>query len=45
MADDEDSNEEVQKKTTIIVYERWWRSPAVCIFVNYLFYWFYLSKI
>jgi hypothetical protein len=33
----EDDNDETAK-TTIIVYERWWRSSAVCIFIIYLFY-------
>jgi len=36
--EDGSTNEEaVQKKTSLIVYERWWRSTAVCIFIIYLF--------
>jgi hypothetical protein len=32
-------------RTTIVIYERWWRSPAVCIFIIYLFIRFTLLKI
>jgi len=43
----EDDGEAVQtKSTSIVIYERWWRSPAVCIlFIIYLFISFTLSKI
>ena len=35
----EDNEEVVQtKSTSIVIYERWWRSPAVCIIIIYLFY-------
>lgn len=31
--------EAIKKKTTsLYVYEKWWRSSAVCIFYNFYFY-------
>jgi hypothetical protein len=34
----EDDEEAIQtKSTSIVIYERWWRSPDVCIFIIYLF--------
>jgi len=32
----EDNEEAIQTKSTLLVtYERWWHSPAVCIFIIY----------
>ena len=42
----EADEEAVQTKSmSIVIYERWWRSPAVCIFIIYLFISFTLLKI
>jgi hypothetical protein len=34
--DENDEEEVVTKKNLIYIYERWWRSPAVCIFYYFL---------
>ena len=30
--------EAIKKKTSLYIYEKWWRSSAVCIFYNFNFY-------
>lgn len=38
----EDDEEVVKRKSSsVYTYDKWWRSPAICIFIVY---WFYLSK-
>jgi hypothetical protein len=27
---------QTELSTSIVIYERWWRSPAVCIFITFL---------
>jgi len=45
--DSDVADEEVDqtKSTSIVIYEKWWQSPAVCIFIIYLFISFTLLKI
>jgi len=33
--EDEVTTEAAEKKTSLYIYEKWWRSPAVCIFYNF----------
>lgn len=34
-----------EKTTSIHIYETWWRSPAVCILMVFVFYLFYLLTV
>ena len=43
--DEYNNNEENEEaKTSIVIYEKWWRSPAVCIFIIYLIISFIYQK-
>ena len=35
---EEATEEATKKKTSLYIYQKWWRSSAVCIFYNFNFY-------